>query len=91
MAKAQTSKAKVLADKVAAAKAGKGAGGDGSPIMVSALSVVSKREGFRRGGRAWGANATVVKLSDLTNEQIARIMDEPMLEVEEIEVEEGAA
>lgn len=54
---------------------------------VPALRVTAKRDGFRRGGRAWKKEATVVKLSDLNEEQISQIKGETaMLTVEEIEV-----
>ena len=56
---------------------------------VTALRVSAKREGFRRGGRAWGKEAATVKLSELSDEQIEQIKNEPMLDVTEVEV--GAA
>jgi hypothetical protein len=55
---------------------------------VPALKVSSLREGFRRGGRAWTKEAQVVKLSDLTKDQIAQIKGEPMLAVVETETDE---
>lgn len=61
-----------------------------SVTKVPALRVVSSREGFRRGGRVWGKNEVVVKLSDLTDEQIAQIKGESLLTVSEIEVDEAA-
>lgn len=60
-------------------------------VKVPALSVVCDREGFRRAGRAWGKEATVVKLSELTKEQIAQIKGEALLTVTEIEVDEEVA
>lgn len=63
-------------------------------VKVPALSVLSSRDGFRRGGRAWGKEATVVKLSDLNKEQIAQIKGEALLTVTEVEIpvdEEPAA
>lgn len=60
----------------------------GKVIKVAALSVVSSREGFRRAGRVWGKEESVVKLSDLSDEQIAQIMGESLLTVTEVEVDE---
>lgn len=51
-----------------------------------ALSVQSSRDGFRRAGRAWGKEATVVALSELTQEQIEQIRNEEMLTVAEVEI-----
>ena len=59
-----------------------------SASKVPALSVVSSRDGFRRGGRAWSRQETVVKLSELTKQQIAQIKGEPLLTVSEVEVDE---
>lgn len=72
-----------------AAKAGSKSGGDAK--KVPALSIASAREGFRRAGRAWSKEATVVKLSELTKEQIAQIKGEALLTVVEVEVEEAVA
>lgn len=80
----------LAAERAAAKRAADEAAKNNAGSKVPALSISAKREGFRRAGRAWSKDATVVKLSDLTDEQIAQIMDEPMLEVEEIEVEEVA-
>jgi hypothetical protein len=60
-------------------------------VKVPALSVTSGNEGFRRAGRAWGKEATVVKLSDLTKAEIKAIKEETMLSVKEVEVDEGVA
>lgn len=57
-------------------------------IQVPALSVTSSQEGFRRGGRAWSKAAAVVKLSDLTKDQVKQIKGESMLTVTEVEVDE---
>ena len=56
-------------------------------VKVPALSVVSSRDGFRRGGRAWAKGETVVALSDLGKEQIAQIKGEALLSVTETEIE----
>ena len=53
-----------------------------------ALSVVSRRNGFRRAGRAWSKEPTTVKLSDLTEDQIDAIKEESMLIVTEVEIDE---
>lgn len=58
---------------------------------VPALSVTSSQDGFRRGGRAWSKAATVVKLSELTKEQIKQVKGETMLTVTEVEVDEEVA
>lgn len=78
--------AKAKADQAAAA-----AKAAGKTVKVPALSVVSGREGFRRAGRAWSKEATVVKLSELTTEQIAQIKGEALLTVTAIEIDEEAA
>lgn len=60
-------------------------------VKVPALSVVSGREGFRRAGRAWGKEATVVKLSELSKDQIKQIKGEALLTVSEVEIDEEVA
>jgi len=60
-------------------------------VQVPALSVTSSRDGFRRAGRVWGKEESVVKLSELSDEQIAQIKGEAMLTVTEIEVDEEVA
>lgn len=60
-----------------------------APAKTSkALSVQSSREGFRRAGRAWSREATVVPLADLTEDQIEQLRNEPALTVVEIEMGE---
>lgn len=54
---------------------------------VPAISVTCAREGFRRGGRTWGREVSVVKLSDLGKAQLKVIRDEKMLSVSDVEVE----
>lgn len=80
-----TAAGKVAADKAAADKQ---AGKSIKIVQVPALSVVSGREGFRRAGRAWGKEATVVKLSELSKDQIAQIKGEALLTVAAVEVDE---
>ena len=58
---------------------------------VPALSVVSKHEGFRRTDRAWSTSPTVVKLSELSEDEIKAIKEEKMLIVTEVEVDEESA
>lgn len=81
---------KAAAEKAAAEAATTDEQNSGSVTKVPALSVVSSREGFRRGGRAWGKDEVVVKLSELTDEQIAQLKGESLLTVTEIEVDEAA-
>jgi hypothetical protein len=54
--------------------------------MVKALSVQSRREGFRRAGHPWSKQETVVLLSELSKEQIDLIKGEAVLAVTEVEV-----
>lgn len=94
-AKAQAGKvaAKAAAEKAvaeAAATAAKQAAST-KVIKVPALSVASSREGFRRAGRSWNKEVTVVKLSELTKEQIAQIKGEELLTVSEVEIDEEVA
>jgi hypothetical protein len=60
-------------------------------IKVPALRVVSKHDGFRRTDRAWSKEATTVKLSELSEEDIKAIKEEPMLVVTEVEIDEEIA
>lgn len=45
------------------------------------LVIVSRREGFRRAGRAWSVAPTTVPAGELTAEQFAALIAEPMLTV----------
>jgi hypothetical protein len=54
------------------------------------LEVITKRDGFRRAGCEWTGTITV-PLSELTEEQVAALNDEPMLIVREVDITEGAA
>lgn len=45
------------------------------------LTVTAKREGFRRAGRAWSVAATTVPAAELSEEQRAALLAEPMLDV----------
>ena len=52
-----------------------------------ALSIVSQREGFRRGGRAFSKEATVIPLALLSQEEIALFKGEAMLIVTEVGID----
>ena len=45
------------------------------------LLVVSKRDGFRRAGRAWSATPTQVSVDEFTPDQLAQLHAEPMLHI----------
>jgi hypothetical protein len=53
------------------------------------LSITSKREGFRRAGRAWSEAPTVVDSKDFTKAQLAAIDAEPMLQMIETTESKG--
>jgi hypothetical protein len=53
---------------------------------VPGLKVTSKKDGFRRGGREW-QGITELRADELTKEQLVQVKNEPLLVVEEIEVE----
>lgn len=53
----------------------------GDKAKVTAFLVVSKRDGFRRAGRAWPKTETRIEADELSEDQVAAIMDEPMLTV----------
>lgn len=90
--KIKAAEARAAAVKAAADKApGENKTGAAKIVKVPALSVVASRAGFRRGGFAWGKEATVVKLSDLSDVQIAQIEGEDLLTVTEVEVDEEVA
>jgi hypothetical protein len=54
---------------------------------VPGLRVSAKTAGFRRGGRAWGAESEDVVASDFTKAQLEQIKAEPRLVVLDIEIE----
>lgn len=58
--------------------------GVNGPDPVIGLRITSRREGFRRAGRAWGKQPTEIALADLSDEEIAMLKAESMLAVEEI-------
>ncbi|WP_413672265.1 hypothetical protein ACEN9H_23390 [Massilia cellulosiltytica] len=51
------------------------------------LKVTSSQAGFRRAGRAWNTTPTVIALSELTDDQVTLLKDEPMLSVELVDLE----
>lgn len=53
-----------------------------SSKSTAGLKVTSKVEGFRRAGRAWSTEPTVIGRSDLTADELEQLMAEPMLLVE---------
>lgn len=61
-------------------------GGKKKNKKVPGLKVTSKKDGFRRGGRDWNGT-TEVRTDEFTKVQLAQLKSEPMLVVEEIEVE----
>lgn len=67
-----------------AIKKGKSQGNATSP----GLKVTAKLDGFCRAGLSWSERPTVVKLSDLGEDQIAEIKRCPGLIVTEVEVED---
>lgn len=54
---------------------------------VKALSITSSREGFRRAGYAFGKEAKVIPLADLSKNQLSQIRAEGFLAVSEIEID----
>jgi hypothetical protein len=54
------------------------------------LKVVCATEGFRRGGRAFGREAVIVPLSELSADQAQAILEEPRLAAVEVDIETTA-
>lgn len=54
------------------------------------LRITTKKDGFRRAGRAW-SGVTEVSADDFTDEQLQQLREEPMLRVEAIEQASGGA
>lgn len=50
------------------------------------IRVTTAQKGFRRGGRNW-SGTTEVLVSEFTKEQLKQIRDEPLLVIENIEIE----
>lgn len=55
------------------------------------LRITSAIDGFRRAGRAWSKTPIDVALADLTEEQIALLEAEPMLNIVELTGAEAVA
>jgi hypothetical protein len=55
------------------------------------LKVTSRPATFRRGGQAFGAEARVIALSDLTEEQLAQIEGDANLVSQRVPIEDAAA
>lgn len=53
-------------------------------VVDPIIRVVSRRAGFRRAGRAWSVEPTVVPVSEFTTAQIQSLRAEPMLIVEDV-------
>lgn len=54
------------------------------------VEVIAKADVFYRAGRAWSNTPTVVPLSELTEEQLQELQDEPMLIVRTVEIKPEA-
>lgn len=60
---------------------GKAAVGGKSDLVATHLAVTSRRDGFRRAGRAWSAETVTVAVADFSPGQIEQLLAEPMLTV----------
>lgn len=58
--------------------------GANGPDPVVGLRITAAREGFRRCGRAWSKRPTEIPVAGLSEAEVAALMAEPMLTVEEI-------
>lgn len=56
-----------------------------------AIKVVCATPGFRRGGHAFGPEATVIAIGDLNKKQLEAIRAEPLLVVVDTEITEDQA
>jgi len=86
---AGTNEAKAAPAPAAAAKPDTSAGQNSSTKSIPGLEVTSTRDGFRRAGRPWFKQPTVVRLDELTKEQVAMLRNDPDLTVREVEVPAG--
>ena len=57
---------------------------------IPGLRVRALTDGFRRAGRAWSVEPVDVPLADLVPAQVAQLRHEPMLVVEDIEIDAPA-
>lgn len=51
------------------------------------LKVVSRRPSFCRAGRQFTGEPTIIPLSELTEDEVDALKDEPMLVVQEVDIE----
>lgn len=58
--------------------------------MATHLSIRAARDGFRRAGRAWGRQPTVVPRAELTDGQVAQLEADPNIDVHPCGPEGGA-
>lgn len=54
---------------------------------VSAIKVIARADSFRRAGRVFTGEATVIPLSELSKEQLAQLRDEPKLVCQDVEID----
>ena len=59
--------------------------------MATHLSIRAARDGFRRAGRAWGRQPTVVPRAELTDGQVAQLEADPNIDVHPCGPEGAAA
>jgi len=52
---------------------------------IKGISVTTKKDGFRRGGREW-FGTTELAIEELTEDQLEQIRNEPKLIVQDIEL-----
>lgn len=77
---------------MAAAKPASKAGQEGAVKTIPGIRVMSKTEGFRRGGRAWSSSPAEVAVATFSKRQIADIRAEQKLIVVDIDIPvDGAA
>lgn len=84
----------MLKNDTPAAKAGTGKAGQEQQSgktriaeSTAGLAVTSIRDGFRRAGYSFGKQPTVIPVSDLSEEQMEAIANEPMLSVRMVRVD----
>lgn len=54
------------------------------------LKVIARRDNFRRAGHVFGSEAVVIALSELTDEQVEQLKNEPLLVVQEVDIKPEA-
>lgn len=55
-------------------------------VSVPGLLITARYDGFRRAGRAWSSQPTVVRRDEFTPEQLWQLEDEPCLRVQYMEI-----